>query len=457
MADAPVCIPRLVIAGTHSGVGKTSVAVGLMAALRHAGLAVQPFKVGPDYLDPGYHAFACDRPSCSLDSWMLGHTGVRQSFARGVQGAEIAVVEGMMGLHDGASGTHETGSTAEVATLLGAPVLLVIDAAGLARSAGALVLGCRDFDPRVNLAGVIANRVAGEGHLNYLRPAIEERLGLPLLGGLPEDETLQMPERHLGLVTAGERGNTAQCVERLGAWVARHLDLAQLQAITGTAPPLEAVRGGVHGAAPRAHVRLAVARDAAFCFYYPENLALLEALGAELVPFSPLADTDLPAGVQGLYLGGGYPELHAMLLAGNTAMRAAVRRSIADGLPTLAECGGFMYLCQALVTGDGQAHPMVGIVPGRTMIERRLQAIGYREVTLCQDTVLGRAGEQGRGREFHHSRHEGEIPVERVALTAGERRLGYATETLLSSYVHLHFGSNPRLAEHFVEQCARRH
>lgn len=454
MASA-VRIPRLIIAGTHSGVGKTSVAVGLMAAFRDADRVVQPFKVGPDYLDPGYHAVACGRSSWPLDSWMMGQPGVRQSFARGIQGAEIALVEGMMGLYDGASGSSETGSTAEVAKLLKAPVLLVIDAAGLARSAGALVLGYRDFDPHVHLAGVIANRVAGEGHLAYLRPGIEERLGLPLLGGLPEDEALGIPERHLGLIGAGEQADLARHVERLGAWVLQHLDLACLWAIAEAAPPLEAVPASPRRRQGRC-CRLAVAQDAAFCFYYPDNLALLEALGAELVPFSPLADRWLPADVQGLYLGGGYPELHAATLAENKAMRGAVHQSIAEGLPTLAECGGFMYLCEALVSGDGQSHPMVGAIPGRTVMERRLQAIGYREVTLCRGTVLGRAGEHGRGHEFHHSRYEGEIPADKAALAAAGRQFGYATETLLASYVHLHFGSNPRLAEHFLERCARR-
>jgi cobyrinic acid a,c-diamide synthase len=295
-----------------------------------------------------------------------------------------------------------------------------------------------------------------------LRPVIEERLGLPLLGGLPEDKTLCLPERHLGRIPAGEQGDLPERVTRLGVWVAQHLDLGRIQAIADTAPLFGAVHDVSLPAAPREPIRLAVARDAAYCFYYPDNLALLQALGAEIVPFSPLADPELSAGIQGLYLGGGYPDLHAAAFAANTAMRALVYQAITAGLPTFAECGGFMYLCEALVTNNGSVYPMVGAIPGRTVMDSRLQAIGYREVTFCRNTVLGPTGERGLGHEFHHSRYEGEIPAGAIALEARDatgttvRRLGYTTDTLLASYIHLHFGSNLRLASHFAAQCMRK-
>lgn len=451
--------PRLVIAGTHSGVGKTTVAVGLMAALAHRGFPVAPFKVGPDYLDPGFHAAACGRPSGTLDSWMLGEHGVRESFARGMASAgseggapPIAVIEGMMGLHDGADANTDRGSTAEIARLLQAPVVLILDASALARSAGAVALGYRSFDERVPVAGVIANRVAGEGHAAYLRPAIEEIAGLPFLGWLPTESDLSFPERHLGLVGTGEQSDLADRIGRWRALVEERLDVDRLLELAASAPPLpEVAQTPMGNSAGR--VRIAVARDEAFQFYYPDNLALLEAAGAELIPFSPLRDTALPDSVGGVYLGGGYPELHASQLAGNNAMRRAIREAAGRGLPIYAECGGFMLLCEALVDVDGRLHPMVGLVPGRCVMERSLHAIGYREAVGAGDNLLGPAGTVIRGHEFHHSRFEGELPSGSEAFHVGDRPVGFARGSLLASYVHLHFGSNPGAAEHFVRRC----
>ncbi|MBI3910081.1 MAG: cobyrinate a,c-diamide synthase [Armatimonadetes bacterium] len=456
-------MPRLLIAATHSGVGKTTVACGIMAALRRRGLRVAPFKVGPDFLDPGYHAAACGdgptrgapAPAVVLDAWMLGEEGVRRSFAAGAADVDMAVIEGMMGLYDGADPETDAGSTAQIARLLQAPVILVLDGSALARSAGALALGYRVFDPQVPVVGVVANRLAGEEHAAYLRPGIERGAGLAFLGWLPEIADAAIPERHLGLVTAGEREGVAALIGRLADAVERHLEVPRLLELAAAAPPIS---GSAPAALERARLRarIALARDEAFCFYYRDNLALLEAAGAEIVPFSPLRDRELPSDTQGIYLGGGYPELHAARLAANQSMQRAICACAAQGRPIYAECGGLMYLCEVLST-DGTDYPMVGIVPGRTVMESRLQAIGYREVTLWRDTVLGPRGTVARGHEFHHSRYEGSAPVERAAFAVGERRLGYATETLLASYIHLHFGSNPRLAEQFVTQCARRH
>ena len=446
---------RLLIAGTHSGVGKTTVAVGLMAALKRRGLRVAPFKVGPDYLDPGYHLAACGVPSAPLDTWMLGADGMRRSFARGCRGADITVAEGMMGLHDGARPDTDEGSTAEVAKLLRLPTVLVIDGSALARSAGALALGYRAFDAEVPLVGVIANRVACEGHARWLRPGIEEGAGLPLLAWLPPASELGIPERHLGLVGAGESGSAVGLVERLADAAEEYLDVPRLLGLASEAAPLPPAEPNAPPLLGR-RARVAVARDEAFCFYYPDNLALLEAAGAELVAFSPIHNVELPERSDGLYLGGGYPELHAERLAGNPAMLRSIREFCAAGRPVSAECGGFMYLCQSLVDAAGHRHRMAGVLDGEVVMETRLQAIGYREVTFVRDTVLGPEGTVARGHEFRYSRHAAAIPGGDTAFRCGETVLGYAREDLLASYVHLHFGSRPEMAEHFVQRCALR-
>lgn len=441
---------RLLIGGTQSGVGKTSLAVGLMAAFSRRGLRVAPFKVGPDYLDPGYHQLAAGRASSPLDTWMLGDCGMVQSFARSSENVDLSIIEGMMGLHDGADPHTDSGSTARVAKLLHTPTVLVLDAAALARSVGAVVLGYRQFDPEVPLAGVIANRVGGEGHARFLRPPIEEVAGVPLLGWLPPTPGAAIPERHLGLVCAGERPDV---VERLADLVESRLDLDRLLELARSAPPLE-VPSAPARARPSHRVRIGVARDAAFCFYYPDNLTLLEAAGAELVFFSPIRDAALPEGVAGLYLGGGYPELHAETLAANMAMREAIRVFAAAGRPIYAECGGYMYLCQGLATPPHREHAMVGLLPGRCLMEPSLQAIGYREVRLARDGVLGPAGRVARGHEFRYSFYEGPDPGPHAAFTTERGPCGYASGSVLASYCHLHFGSNPELAYDFVKQCA---
>lgn len=445
-------IPRLLVAGTHSGVGKTTLVMGLMRALRRRGLRVAPFKVGPDYLDPGFHAAACGRSSTCLDTWMLGVEGVRSSFARGCRDADIAIVEGMMGLHDGASSTDRGGSSAEVAGLLQLPTLLVLDGGGMARSAGAVALGFRAFDARVPLVGVAANRVSGEGHAAYLRPALEREAGLPLLGWLPPRANLAVPERHLGLVLPLEREGLDALADRLACEVEAHFDLDRLLALARNAPPLSLPP--LPPAGPRAvTARIAVAQDAAFCFYYPDNLRLLEEAGAELVPFSPLRES-LPPGVGGVYLGGGYPELYAAELAANEPLRRNLRGRAESGGPVLAECGGFMYLCEELIDLEGKAFPMAGLLLGRCVMEPRLQAIGYREVALVRDTPLGRRGEVARGHEFRHSRYEGGADAEAPAFQAGDARLGIACGSVVASYVHLHFASAPAWPRRWVESCA---
>lgn len=486
--------PRgLLIAGTRSGCGKTSVSLGIMAALARRGLDVRPFKAGPDFIDPLHHAAAVGRASQNLDGWMLSRQCVRSIFARGVRGGDVAVLEGVMGLFDGASGRSESGSSAELAKWLGLPVLLVADAASLARSAAAMVSGYARFDPELRFAGVVLNRVGSPRHEELLREALESVPELPLLGCLPRTADLELPSRHLGLVTpdfpqpgtgkpaaSGKRNwDAGQEWEagvygRLADWIEAHLDLDTL--LTGLpglrlAPPDPETEDAPHSG----KVRLGVARDAAFCFCYAENLRLLERAGAEIVFFSPLHDADLPPNLYGLYLPGGYPELYARTLEGNIAMRRSVQAFCASGRPVYAECGGFLYLLASLegaqdgsdvaaAAGTGRREwAMCGIYPGGAAMRGRFRALGYREVRLTQDTPLGRAGEMARGHEFHYSELLGDPGGQNAYAVAD--RLGRSVDAggwlagprgnVLGSYVHLHFGSNPALAEAFIAACAR--
>jgi cobyrinic acid a,c-diamide synthase len=453
-------VPRLVIAGASSGVGKTSVSVGLIRVLRGRRLRPQPFKVGPDYIDPTHLALAAGRSCPSLDTWMLGSGRTAALFARATADADLAVVEGMMGLFDGYAPESDAGSAAEVARLLAAPVVLVLDASAMARSAAAVVLGFRDLDPRVHLAGIVANRVGGPGHAALLRRAIEPATGVPLLGWLPVIPEAALRERHLGLVPTREDAAAARAAEELAAAFARTVDVDALLAAARSAAALPAALvpdAPVRVRARRSTVRLGIALDAAFTFYYPDTLDLLQAAGAELVPFSPLDDAHLPTGLAGLYLGGGFPEEHAEALAANETLRAELCAAITDGLPCYAECGGLMYLCRLLRDATGGEHPMVGAVPAVSAMCAGSDGLtlGYREATAVKDTLLCRTGEVVRGHEFHHSALDeppGADAAYRFAETGGLE--GYARGNLLATYLHLPFAGFPPAAERFVAACA---
>jgi cobyrinic acid a,c-diamide synthase len=406
-----------VIAGPQTGVGKTTIAAGLMAALARRGYAVQGFKVGPDYIDPSYHRAATGRPGRNLDLWMCGRPAVRRSYARAA--AEVNVVEGMMGLFDGSA--DGSGSTADLARTLVAPIVLVVDASGLAQSAGALVHGFATYEPSLQVAGVIFNRVAGEGHYEYLRRAVR----VPSFGWVPRDPSIALPERHLGLVPEGERPID---VARLARVVAAHVDLDRLlerSRVTAPRLPRRTTRP--------ASATIAVASDEAFSFYYQDNLDALEAAGARLVTFSPLRGEWPEA--DALYLGGGFPELH----------RARRHRRLAEavraGLPVYAECGGLMYLVQQ------------GLLPGRIEMGAELQHFGYTEAKAARDTVVVRRGRRVRGHEFHYSRWIRPRVPAAWALARGPE--GYARGNVHASYVHLHFGGAPECAARFVESAAR--
>ncbi|MCL4503399.1 MAG: cobyrinate a,c-diamide synthase [Deltaproteobacteria bacterium] len=448
-------IRGLVIAGTQSGVGKTTITLGLLYALRRRGLMVQPFKVGPDFIDPGHHSRAAARLSHNLDGWMLSKEENLAIFRRHAGQAQVAVVEGVMGLFDGYDGLSEAGSTAQMAKWLGLPVLLVVDAKAMARSAAALVHGFASFDPDLTLAGVVFNRIGGAGHLHYLEQALELLDGVKCLGGLPREAKLAIPERHLGLTTSEDHPLEAEHLESLADFLEEHLDLDGLLAslpvleIPPAAPPEAAVPT----------VRLGVARDQAFCFYYPENLELLAGFGAELAPFSPLTDRELPENLQGIYLGGGYPELFAAKLAANEGLKRQIATQAAAGLPIYAECGGLMYLSQEIADLEGRCHAMAGVLPLKVRMLKRLKALGYREITLMANGLLGPAGTRARGHEFHYSEiveETGNLPrLYRLTARQGSETPpeGYYINNVLASYVHLHFGSNPEVARQLVVRC----
>lgn len=451
-------VPRLIIAGTHSGAGKTSVTLGLIGALRRRGLAVQPFKVGPDFNDSSYLTAAAWRPSRNLDTWMLPKATVLELFVRGSDGADLAIVEGVMGLYDGYRGGSDEGSTAEVATLLHAPVILVVDVSGSVRSAAATALGFVAFDPAVTIAGVIADRVGGARHLGWLRDALAGA-GIPLLGALPWDDRLALPERHLGLIPATERDHTA-ALAALADAAAAHIDLDAITRIARQAPPV-VVPGqtAFPVMTPPPSVSIGVAQDQAFSFYYQDGLDLLASRGAALVPFSPLHDARLPQ-IDGLYLGGGYPEVYAAELAANAPMRRQIAGAVADGMPVYAECGGMMYLARELIDAQGGEHAMAGVLPVTVAMDRGPAAIGYVTLTAEADTLLLRSGEVVRGHEFHASTvspHES-LPLA-FAVDEGrgmvDGRDGLMMGSVLASYTHLHFASKPVMAERLVEACRR--
>jgi cobyrinic acid a,c-diamide synthase len=440
--------PRVVVAGTHSGVGKTTVATGLLAALRRAGHRPAGAKVGPDFIDPGYHSLACGRPPRNLDAWMCGPAVVPALAGRAAAGADVLVVEGVMGLFDGA-GDGAPSSTADVARLLDAPVLLVVDASAMSNSVAALVAGYANFDPGVRVAGVVLNRVGSDGHEILLREALEP-LGISVVGALRRDDQLTWRDRHLGLVPVVEQaGEVATALDRLAAAISDRIDLAAVLRLAREAParpvgpvplPPRVVPQGQ--AAP-----VAVAAGAAFSFTYADTLDALVAAGLEPVPFDPRHDPALPDGACGLLAGGGFPEVHGADLSANEPLLAELRRRAADGLPIWAECGGLLWLCRTL---DGV--PMAGVVPADARMTDRL-ILGYRTARTAASSPVAPAGAVLRGHEFHYSLVEPPGSALRLEARWGTRPDGFASRSLLASYLHVHPGGDPTPVEHFARVC----
>lgn len=446
---------RLVIAGTGSGVGKTTLTIGLMAAFIQKGYSVQGFKCGPDYIDPTYHTAVTGRPSRNIDSWMLSHELVKEIVQKNSQNADISIIEGVMGFYDGKDPRTNSGTTAEISIITKSPVVLIVNCASMARSAAAIVKGFQLLDPETNIVGVIVNRVGSEGHYKIVKTAIEQECGIPVVGYLKRDADLTIPERHLGLVPSIERGELDSFFEKLTQTILATIDVDQLYDLA-QAENLEITSSQFAKRSEKPNVRIAVAKDAAFNFYYQENLELLEAYGVELVRFSPLAGEALPENVHGLYLGGGFPEEFAEELANQTDVKESIKIEISNGLPTLAECGGFMYLTDAIETTDGKQFKMVGLIPGAVKMQTKLAALGYREITGAPGNFLLPENLQAKGHEFHYSTFEPSAEVTPAYVTKGMRGTkpeGYLSGSLIAGYTHFHFGSCPDMVEYWVNKC----
>jgi cobyrinic acid a,c-diamide synthase len=482
------------IAAPRSGSGKTTVTAAILRALSRRGIKVRPYKVGPDYLDPTYHVAACGETSYNLDTWMMDPGFLTDHFIETSSGYRLSLVEGVMGLFDGKGAGH-AGSSAEIARVLGIPVILVADCSGMSGSIAPLAAGFTNFDPGVRIAGIILNNVAGESHLSYLRGALEDASAqstdanisdVKIVGHVFRDSSLELPGRHLGLVTAPWGVNQEQ-LDQLSERVTQHIDLdlllemgdshAPLRLRTGRSrtqagPNMEecSTRTGPagpdnpdYGHGPSFRCTIAVAWDEAFHFYYQANLDLLRAAGARVRFFSPLDDRHIPGDADGLYLGGGYPELHAARLSDNREMRTQIARFAAQGRPVYAECGGLIYLgngIHAQYSGqDDRFFPLCGVLDLEFRMLARRKRLGYAEVSFNRDTFLGTRGQTARGHEFHYS--ELVEPADTAGLrfaysviTDGGRQEGFSTENVLASYIHLHFGSYPGMARRFVNRCS---
>jgi len=442
--------PRIMVAGTHSGVGKTTVASGLMAALSSEGFRVAPFKVGPDFIDPSYHTLAAGRPGRNLDAFLSGPGLIGPLFIHGARGADIAVIEGAMGLFDGKGG-GDLASTAHVARLLEAPVVLVVDAKAMSGSVAALVHGYTTFDPDLYVAGVVLNRVGSKVHETMLREALKP-LGIPVLGVLRRDDEIHTPDRHLGLVPVAERHReAARSLDALGKLISRSLNLNGIVRVARTARPLvvEAWSPEFRDLDRSEGVRVAVATGPSFSFLYRENVELLEGAGAEVVTFDPTTEEDLPTGTDALYLGGGFPETYAEALSTNGRMRESVQAFAAGGRPVVAECGGLLYLVREL---DGR--PMCGVLAAEATMTDRL-TLGYREARALMDSPLAERGANVRGHEFHYSAVEpgaGERPAWELAARDQE---GFVAGGVHASYLHTHWGATPELPRRLVRQASR--
>ena len=429
-----------------------------MASLKRRQFKVAPFKVGPDFIDPGYHNQICGSISRNLDGWMLSGEYNIKTFERHAKKSDIAIVEGVMGLYDGYDGRSESGSTAEMAKLLKLPVLLVVDAASMARSAAAIVLGFERFDPDVNFLGVIFNRTGSLGHLQYLKDALCDISTIPCLGGFTRNSELTIKERHLGLVINEENHLSDDYIHALADSIDASIDMdLLLSRLCETEIQEKAIlRHEKHNNRPL----IGIARDEAFCFYYQDNLDLLEKYGARLVSFSPLKDRHLPDGLDGLYIGGGYPELHADKISGNTTIKKEIYEHAQNGLPVYAECGGLVYLSSLFENDKNISYPMVGLFPFNIRLLSRIKSLGYREIRLASLCVLGSPGDIIKGHEFHYSElsqqdEYNDLAYQIINLKGGElQKEGFMFKNTLASYMHLHFGSNIKVAENFVNFCS---
>jgi cobyrinic acid a,c-diamide synthase len=454
----------IAIAGERSGVGKTTVTLAILAALKRRKKTVQSFKVGPDYIDPMFHSYVTGRACRNLDTILTSDAYVQQCFDRHRQTADCALIEGVMGLFDGASGLTDIGSTAQIAKLLNVPVVLILNCSSTSRSIAAIAHGYRTFDPQVQIAGLILNQVGSDRHLELLTAALSS-LHLPILGVLRRRDDLSIPDRHLGLIPAQELTDLNATVDRLADVGETCFDWERLLPLLSSQPvstpsPCKGEGVKISATPPRIpKIRLAVAKDAAFNFYYADNLDLLRAAGAELVEWSPLSDSQLPPDVQGLYFGGGFPEVFAETLAANQPARQAVKAAIVAGMPTYAECGGLMYLCNQIIDFEDISYPMVGIFSTTAVMGKKL-TLGYRQLTALQDSLLLKTGDRVWGHEFHRSTLT-DLPIQPLYNLQGYESKsifmpeGWSSYQVQAAYTHLHFGTKIDLPARFIDNCRK--
>ncbi|AOP36536.1 cobyrinic acid a,c-diamide synthase [Leptospira tipperaryensis] len=456
VALANITIPRIVIAGTGSGVGKTTIVLALTLAFQKRGLNVATFKCGPDYLDPTYHARVSEKTCHNLDGWLMGKESVLRTFYEATKNADIAIIEGVMGLFDGHSPNTEVGSTAEIAKWLQAPVIAVVDASGMARTIAAILKGLKEFDPDLNVAGTISNFIGSESHLKILKEASTE---VSVLGGFPKHKEQAFPERHLGLYSASKENLSEDRFTFWGTLAESCLQLDRILTIANSAEKVM-IRETKTESQPN-RCKIGIALDAAFHFYYEENLRQLRDWGAELAFFSPIKDTRIPE-VDGLYFGGGYPELYARDLSENESMLESIREFAYSEKPIYAECGGLMYLSDQITLVSNETFPMLGLISANVKMGEKLKALGYVEVAIEEKTVFGEAGLRFRGHQFRYSDLELHFPSETKTVYKIRKRRGnevteegYCRGSILASYVHAHWASNPLLPKGFVDSCAK--
>lgn len=448
-----VNIPRVVIAATQSSSGKTTVVTGILRALKNKGMKVQPFKVGPDYIDPSYHGMAAGRAGHNLDTWLVDESRINDLFASEAENADIAIIEGVMGLYDG--GKNGISSTAQLAKKLQAPVILVINVQSMGDSAAAIALGFKLYDEEVNLAGVILNRLGSPTHKMLIEEAMA-RINVPVFGAVYRDDSVHMPERHLGLTPAQEN-NAKEIIEIISAKIAKEVYLDEIIKLACAAPPLEVQENKQSNAAK--DIVIGVAKDKAFSFYYPASLKQLSDCGAKIEFFSPLEDETIPSNSSALIFGGGFPEIFADKLAANKSMLTSIRRANENKMPIYAECGGYMYLMQGIFDFDGNFHAMAGIIPATAKMNKKLQTVGYVKAKNLHDNILGEKDCVYHGHEFHFSTQSEEAQdfpwaFEFVKMrNNAEYKAGYAKDNILGSYLHLHFLGSKKAADCLLEKA----
>ena len=456
-------LPRIMIAGTNSGVGKTTVTLGIMSALVQRGIKVQGFKAGPDYIDPSHHTFVTGNASRNLDTWMMGENACRELFERSALNADVSVIEGVMGLYDGSIDSSGHGSSAHLAKILNTPVILVVNARGVAQSAGAVVMGFMEFDKEINLAGIILNNVASQNHYDIIKKAIEESCSVAVLGYLNKESDITIPERHLGLIPSEEKKINSALYDKLGQMVLETIDIDKLQEIAGSAAVFPDYNRSIFiNRASSLDVTLAVARDSAFCFYYQDDIDLFEELGAKIIEFSPLADKSLPDGIDGIFMGGGFPELFADRLMKNESMRKSILEAHKQGIIIYGECGGMMYLLEKLIDCEGRSFKMSGVLIGTSRMENRRQGLGYVIADATCDNIICESADTFRAHEFHWSKLQ-DVPDDTVFAYNTRKSNGKKTgidgickSNVLASYTHIHFSSNPDLAKSILSTMAKR-